>query len=325
MRKTFAVAVATFLCLVSPTAASPRITGAFIQLNASNSKAGQGYWNNQLSGMAKVGMDTAIIQYVAYDQFYHYPTEIGGMVPSKEDVIMQILNAAREQKIKVFLGMQLDGDFWKLKFDLEKRITLNIATMNELHARYGSHAALGGWYFPEEIDDETAGRVYADDLLEYIARLTARAREFTKLPVMISPYFSKDVDVAAYAKWWDEVVLPKTKVNIVAMQDGVGTHRISLSDLEPLYSALSPVMKRHGVEFWSNVEVFDQIAGWPVNDKPWAAQSAGFQRVLEQIKMTDTYTSKTILFEYTQYMDSGGAPGSGTLFEAYQLYIIDQN
>lgn len=325
MKNHFSAIISILFCLASPTAASPRITGSFIQLNATNSKAGQEYWNGQLSEMAKLGMDTVVVQYVAYDRFYHYPTKIEGMVPAKKDVIMEVLNAARSLKIKVFLGMQLDGDFWKQKFDLEKRIAMNIATMNELHARYGAHAGLGGWYFPEEIDDETAGREYADDLLEYLARLTARAREFTKLPVMISPFFSKEVNTAAYAKWWDEVALPKTKINIVAMQDGVGTHRVSLSDLEPVYSALSPVMKRHGVQFWSNAEIFDQTAGWPVNNEAWAAQPAAFQRVLEQIIITEPFTAKTISFEYTHYMDSGGSPRAIALFEAYQQYIIDRN
>ena len=298
-------------------AQTKRVTGAFVQLNAANGKAGQAYWNQQLAGMKKLGMDTAIIQYVAYDQFYHYPTKISGMVPAKDDVVMQILNAARSLKIKVFLGLQMDGDFWKQKFDLQKRISLNIATMNELHQRYGSHAGLGGWYIPEEIDNETAKQDYEEDLLEYLACLSARAREFPNLPVMISPFFSKDVNPQEYAKWWDEKAIPKIKVDIIALQDGVGTHRVSLSDLKPVYSTLSAVMKRHEVQFWANIEAFDQTAGWPVNDAPWAARPATFHRFNKQLKNTAPFTSKTILFEYTQYMAPEASPRAKLLFEAY--------
>ena len=292
------------------------VTGAFLQLNEANSKAGQAYWNRQMTGMRELGMDTAIIQYVAYDRFYHYPTKIEGMFPANEDVIMQILNAARDVKIKVFLGLQMDGLFWKQKFDLQKRISLNVATMNELHQRYGAHAGLGGWYIPEEIDNETAKREYADELLEYIAQLSARARELPKLPVMISPFFSKQGDPRKYAAWWDSKALPKIKVDIIALQDGVGTHRVSLRDLRPVYSALSVVMKRHQVQFWANIEAFDQTAGWPVNSDPWAAQPAAFRRFKWQLKLTEPFTSKTVLFEYTQYVSPEKSRRAKLLFDA---------
>ncbi len=321
MKKYFLAIFLTFF-FITPAVAQPRtVTGAFLQLNATNSKAGQAYWNRQIVGMKKLGMDTAIIQYVAYDRFYHYPTKIKGMVPAKDDVIMQILNAARERKLKIFLGLQMDGSFWKQKFDLQKRISLNIATMNELHQRYGSHAALGGWYIPEEIDNETASRDYEQELLDYLARLTARAREFPKLPVMISPFFSKNVTPHIYAKWWDEKVLPQIKIDIVALQDGVGTHRVSLSDIKPVYSELAPVMKRHGVQFWANIEAFDQTAGWPINDNPWAAKPVSFQRFIRQENITAPFTSKTILFEYTQYMDPVSSLRAKLLFNAYEQRV----
>ncbi len=316
-----------FFILVSFTTvgAQPRgVTGAFLQLNETNSKAGQIYWNRQLAGMKKLGMDTAILQYVAYDRYYHYPTKIEGMIPSRTDVVMQILNAARDLKIKVFLGLQMDGDFWKQKFDREKRIALNIATMNELHQRYGSHAALAGWYIPEEIDNETANQKYEEDLLEYLASLTRRARQLPKLPVMISPYFSKNVNPQQYAKWWDEKAIPKIKVDIVALQDGLGTHRISFDDLQPVYSALSDVMKRHQVQFWANIEAFDQTAGWPVNDAPWSARPATFYRLNKQLKQTAPFTSKTILFEYTQYMAPEKSSRAKILYRTYSRSIGKQ-
>ena len=313
-----------FSTVASAVAEEPRITGAFIQLNATNSKAGQRYWDEQLKGMSSLQMDTAIIQYVAYDRFYHYPTTISGMVPAKDDVVMQILNAARSVKIKVFLGLQLDGDFWKQKFDLQKRIDLNVATINELHQRYGSHAGLGGWYLPEEIDDETAGKPYADDLLEYLGRLTARTHELSERTVMISPFFSRDVDLLAYARWWDQQALPAINVNIVAMQDGVGTHRTSIRDLPIVFSALSPVMKRHDVQFWSNIEAFDQTAGWPVNNEPFASRPATFERMLRQVDATSPSTTKTILFEYTQNVDADTSPRASALFVAFQNSVQAQ-
>ncbi|MCF6314374.1 MAG: DUF4434 domain-containing protein, partial [Verrucomicrobiales bacterium] len=264
-----------------------------------------------------LGMDTVVVQYVAYDRFYHYPSSIKGVKPSPDDVIMKILNAARKFKLKVFLGLQMEGGFWKGEFDLEKRVGLNTATMNELHQRYGGHSGLGGWYLPEEIDDQTPGRAYADDLLDYLGRLSERAKELSKHPVLISPFFSKDVDIQAYAQWWHETALPKINVDIVAMQDGVGTHRVSLESLRAVYSRLAPIFRRHDVKFWSNVEVFDQIAGWPVNEQAWAARPAQHQRVGKQCESTAPFVSKIIVFEYSQYMDPASSPQAAKLYDSF--------
>lgn len=307
--------------MISPSIRAEKIsiTGTFIQLNASTGKKAQAYWNDQMKGMSALGMDTVVVQYVAYDRYYHYPSLIKGVNPSQDDVIMKILNAAREFKLKVFLGLQMDGDFWKQRFDLEKRVELNTATLNELHQRYGGHSGLGGWYLPEEIDDQTAERAYADDLLDYLGRLSKRAGELSKLPVLISPFFGKDVNIQTYSKWWDENALPKIKVDIVAMQDGVGTHRVSLENLSAVYSNLAPIFNKNGVRFWSNVEVFDQKAGWPVNDKAWSARPALHQRVKKQVEITGPFVSKVIVFEYSQYMDPRVSPESKALFDGFLL------
>ena len=295
---------------------APRVSGAFLQLNQSNAKAGQPYWDRQLSGMNELGMDTAIIQYVAYDQFCHYPTEVAGMVASDADVVMQILNAARDVEIKVFLGLQLDSGFWDQQFDLPARVQLNIAIMNELHQRYGGHVGLGGWYLPEEIDDLTSNQPYANDLIEYLGRLTTRASELSQLPVMISPFFSADVDASAYARWWDEKVLPRVNLTILALQDGVGTHRTKISGVARVYQTLAPVMDRHQAHFWANVEAFDQTSGWPVNQEPWSASSASVDQFKRQVLTTAPFTSKTILFEYTQYVSPDVSSRAAALFRA---------
>ncbi|MCF6311365.1 MAG: DUF4434 domain-containing protein [Verrucomicrobiales bacterium] len=84
------------ITLLSIKAEEISITGAFIQLNANNGGEGQAYWNDQMLRMRALGMDTVVVQYVAYDRFYHYPSSIKGVKPSPDDVIMKILNAARE-------------------------------------------------------------------------------------------------------------------------------------------------------------------------------------------------------------------------------------
>ena len=58
--------------------ALPLATGAFVQLNYSLAAKSSTWWNTELSAMRSIGIDTVIVQYVAYNQAYFYPTGVAG-------------------------------------------------------------------------------------------------------------------------------------------------------------------------------------------------------------------------------------------------------
>jgi hypothetical protein len=299
------------------------VTGAFIQLASSSAGKGSPWWNDQLAAMRAIGFDTLIVQYVAHDRRSYYPSRIEGIQPSEEDTIQFILDAASEAEVKVFLGLPLDGSFWTGKFDVSARLRCNQATLRELHQRYGVHPALGGWYLPEELSDLTAKRAHVDELLDYLGELTSQAHSLSKLPVMISPYFGQKPDAEAYAVWWDQVALPALGVDIVALQDGVGTRRTTIAQSRPPFAALAPVMKRHGVAFWANNESFYQTAGWPVDEDEsgFRAEPTDFDRFLRQVRSTAPFVEKIITFEFTTYMNPATPGGSRQLYRAYKNYF----
>jgi len=300
---------------------NPLVTGAFVQLTQASASAEKTWWQDQLAAMKAVGMDTLVIQYVGYGDQYFYPTQVHGAVPIQTDPLEYILAAADDTHIQVFMGLWLNDAFWNDKFDGDANLARNIATLRELYSRYRSHPSLAGWYIPEEISDHTQRKPQlAEALLEYMGRISTLAHETTHLPVMISPYFGQRPDAETYADWWDQTALPRMNIDILALQDGVGTHRTTIAESRPVYQALMPVLQRHGVAFWANNESFDQTHGWPVDEDGWAAQPVGFDSFIDQVHSTAPFVKKIITFEFTNYMTPLVEGRSQELYEAYHAY-----
>jgi len=301
----------------------PLATGAFIQVNGSLASQSPMWWQAELGAMKTVGMDTVVVNYVAYDNFYFYPTSVSGGQPFVIDSIENIMDAADHHGMSVFLGLHLEPEqFSSATFNLPANLAQGQAELTELWSRYGSHASLAGWYMPQEFSDYMA--LYQpqlrDDIISYTRAVTDQADVSTGLPMMISPYFGQNPNAAAYANWWSTTGLPETGVDIVAMQDGVGTHRTTIAQSRTVFEALQPVMAAHGVQFWANNESFNQIHGWPVDNQPWAAQPVGIDTFVAQIQSTNSLVQKSITFEFSHYMSPQGSAAMNALYRDYRDY-----
>ncbi len=274
--------------------------------------------------MSAVGMDSLVIQYVAYGNTYYYPTSVPGGTPYGTDSIERILTAADASDVDVFLGVHFDSTpDSNNSFDLAANLAQGEATLNELQTRYASHASLAGWYMPQEISDYIVfyEPQLRDDLVSYTSSLKGVTSGLAgDLPMMISPYFGQNPNAGAYAAWWDETGLPQMGVDIVALQDGVGTHRTTIAESRPVFEALQPVLANHNVAFWANNESFDQTHGWPVDDQPWASVSTDIETFKQQIQSTTPLVDKSITFEFSSYMSPQGSAASGQLYQDYQDY-----
>jgi len=240
---------------------------------------------------------------------------------SVSDTLGELLKAADALDMKVFLGLSLNPSYWSGEFDPKEQTNNNQRILTELFSLYASHESLAGWYLPEEIDDRnflTQSR--KDGIRTYLKSMATYAKFLTKKPVMISPYFGISPNGEAYAEWWD-YVLTEAKVDIIAMQDGVGTRRTTVAESAGVIEALKPVMEKHGVEFWVNVEVFNQIHGWPVDTGSWQAVPADIDRVIDQLKMQSPFTEKVIIFDFPHYMTPRLVGKAEELYEAYKEYI----
>ncbi len=299
-----------------------QVTGCFIQLSGLNATKSAAWWQGQFQAMQEIGFDTVVVQYVAYDKIYFYPTKIPEQNPSEIDAIQFILDAAEKNSIEVFVGLQLEGSFWGNKFDLAARKSQNEATLFELIDRYGKHPAVCGWYLPEELSNHTRHAGYVDELLGYLGDMARLARKKTGKPVMMSPYFGIDPEAEAFAAWWDEVALPAICIDILALQDGVGTRRTTIAESRPPFETLAPVMKRHGVAFWANNESFWQTAGWPLDEDEdkFESEPTNFDHFMCQVKSTAPLVEKSITFEFTVNMNPTLPGKSAQLYQSYKDY-----
>ena len=319
--------VATLGLLISASCASvsaataPAVTGAFVQFNGSAHS--QNWWDTELGAMHDIGMDTLVLQYVGYGNSYYYPTSVPGVSGSGTDTVGRILQAADTLGMDVYVGLQLNTG----SFDLNQNLARGAATLSELNTQYGSHASLAGWYVPQELSDQIIFNDPAlrDDLVSYIGQISQQAHSTTGLPVMISPYFGQTPDASAYANWWDTTGLASTGVDVFALQDGVGTHRTSIAESQPVFQAFGPVMQSHGVSFWANNESFNQTHGWPVDEQPWAAEPTDINTFTAQVQSTAPYVDKAITFEFSSYMSPQASAAADALYQDYASYLDTAN
>ena len=265
-------------------------------------------------------MDTVVVQYVGYGSSYYYPSSIPGIHGTGTDSILRLLQAADGLGMDVYLGLQLNtGDFDPHAEPLTRRPP----TLTELESRYGSHASLTGWYVPQELSDQIVFNdpTLRDNLVNYVGQISTQAHTDTQRPVMISPYFGQTPDVAAYADWWDTTGFPGMGGDILAMQDGVGTHRTTIAESLPVYQALAPVAQSHNVAFWANNESFNQTHGWPVDEQAWASEPTDIATFTAQIASTSPYVDKSITFEFSHYMSPQAGAEADVLYQDYAAYL----
>ncbi|HEX7004579.1 MAG TPA: DUF4434 domain-containing protein [Trueperaceae bacterium] len=239
------------------------------------------------------------------------------------DPLGDLLAAAETLDMKVWLGLSLDPTYWQGVFDPLASAETNIELMKELESRYGSSPALAGYYLPEEIDDRSFIEAKAHAaMVEYLASMAEAGHEIDR-PVMVAPYFGMNPNADAYADWWDET-LAAAPIDVIAMQDGVGTKRTTVEEGVPVYRALKEVTDRHDVALWSDLEVFEQVHGWPVDGLAWQAQSANINTVIEQLELEAPYVDKFVVFDFSHYMSPRLGGEALELYQGYQEYLEDR-
>ncbi len=237
------------------------------------------------------------------------------------DPIGELLAAAEGAGFRVWLGLALDPAYWEGKFDPNASSASNTALMLELERLYGASPALVGYYLPEEIDDRSFVTPVAHAAMTtYLAAMADAAHAQVGRPVMVAPYFGMRPDGEAYAAWWD-ATLAQADLDVIAMQDGVGTRRTTVEEGVPVYRALKAVTDAHGVALWSDLEVFEQTHGWPVDDLAWQATSARIATVRSQLELEAPYVAKFVAFAFPNHMSPRAGGAAAQLYQDYLEYL----
>ncbi len=236
------------------------------------------------------------------------------------DPLGDIMAAAEQVGFDVWLGLSLDPAYWQGSFDAAASAASNTELMLLLEERYGASPALAGYYLPEEIDDRSfvAPEAHAA-MTDYLSAMADAAHAIER-PVMVAPYFGMNPDAEAYAAWWD-TTLASADIDVIALQDGVGTRRTTAAQGVPVFAALKAVTDRHGVALWSDLEVFEQTHGWPVDDLAWQSQPASIDTLTEQLELEAPYVDKFVAFDFTHYMSPRLGGQAAQLYDAYAAYL----
>ena len=144
-------------------------------------------------------------------------------------------------------------------------------------------AACAGWYLPGEIDDETwqsPARTRA--LADHLAGRRPPCARWPRASGGGGPFFTGRLDPEAHARWWGELMAGRP-FDVLALQDGVGTGRVTPARAAAYLRALAPVAAAAGVRLWTVVELFRQLHGAPHDDRPFSAESASFATVRQSL------------------------------------------
>ena len=313
-----------------------KIEGSFIQPFARVNKQktqldwDASQWVKELGYMKAIGMDLIIIQFAAYERQAYFPSKLFPQA-GKQDQLENILSQAQVLGMKVMVGLCLDNEWWKgvdSKDYFFKELDINKKMADELWEKYGHYTSFWGWYIPHEIDDMGAR---PEHIREMIAGLLLDMGNHLRTlspgkPVGIAPYYGMHMTPAEFEEWWYKT-LNTAKMDIMMLQDGVGCHRPDIEkDITPYYAAMQKACQRTGTEFWSDLEVFDQVCCPPIDDTPlelWEANPASIERIKRQIELEAPYLSKIVCFAFTHYMSPQVSVKEEKLYRDYQAYLLD--
>lgn len=296
---------------VYPARTCPRgFDASFVQLGRRELAFDEAAWRRALSLLRAVGVDLVIVQFTG-DQDGAFDGR-GGHAP-----VRALLAAAAGMHMKVFLGLDRDPTWPDPAAATRPAPPLgDRARIRALAALCAGSAACAGWYLPQEIDDATwTGREAV--LRAHLVRTAAALRRVAPgRPIAIAPFFAGSPDPAAHARFWD-ALLAERSVDIVALQDGIGSGRATAEIAAGYLDALRPVVAARGVELWSVVELFRQEHGPPVDARPFAAVPMHPATLRASLAAERPLARRIVAFSVLDYMDPARGGAARRLYDDY--------
>jgi len=295
------------------TAAAPRLSGGFIQLQVWMMKLTPDQWNRELDAMHAAGLDTIIIQYLEYNRQSFIPTEEKATDPTRE-----ILRFADDHGMRVFLGTKADDGWWDWDADfLVKALADRKRLIRMIHSRYAAHRSFAGWYLAEEVSGSLSpARVRL--LRDYFRSQSDTCKALRNQPVAFAPYFSELTSLDSVRTIHQEL-LDGAGIDVVMLQDGVGARGWD-RDLEehivPFFRMFREVCNRRGVALWSDLECFQSRA--PERQSGFVPTTP--TRLIRQLQAVAPHVERIVTFDFFHYMSPYRGEPQRKLYEGYRRY-----
>jgi len=292
------------------------ITGTFLDglpADIPSQNWSRGDWSQQFDVFKDMGMDTVILIRVGWRYMSMYNSKVmRAAIVEDEDLVAAFLDESARVGIRLYMGLFDTEEHWA-RLDNEREAAVNLDLIDELLERYGRHPAFFGWYLSHEPPLSHSPWDLWNPLIRKMRRLTPDK------PILLSPRYegrkwTPDFvrTPEAYAQVFDDV-LGKVcdRIDAAAFMDG----HVEFTELDGYMAAMKPVLDKHGIEYWSNVETFDR-------DMPFRFPPLAWSKLKKKIEIARKYTRKLITFEAPHFLSPYSMWDSGRrLFDRYMEYL----
>lgn len=264
-------------------------------------------WQEEFKNLQEAGMDLLIFMHTVHTSKEGkttavYPSAIEGVESQSEDLLENCLRNARQAGFKIFVGLNFDDRWWDLSFTPEwiyDQMLLGNTVAEELIQRYKKRypETMYGWYWVWEVEhSHCSTQPYMEGLVQALnINLDYLHLHAEDMPVLLSPFMNQTTSTPEEcARVWGYVLSNAhfKDGDIFAPQDCVGAGWLTIEVVEEWFKALAEVIPTTPkIEFWGNVELFDQ--------RFWTVAPVG--RLKRQVELLTPYVSNFISFAYSHY------------------------
>jgi len=279
----------------------PALRGSFLQPALGDAWTLK-QWRDEFQYMKDARLDQMVLQWTADSKAKTtiYPSGVAGYTQNTQhDVVDRALDAADASGAQVYLGLQINDDWWT-KYLSDKTWLNNEAKVanvlaDDLWRRYRHHESLTGWYLAFEVDNVASTSAEWDNLVAFYRAVGNHLHELTPgKPILISPFFNTEAELSP-SQWqtmW-EYVLKRSPIDILALQDGVGAGHATKAQLPEWFSAVRNAIQnsRPRMQFWVDTETFT------ADSEPRAIHS-----IVNDMRAVQPYVSSYLSFSFNHYM-----------------------
>jgi tetratricopeptide (TPR) repeat protein len=306
-----------------------RLEGTFLQLLRRHGEWHPQDWANLFRYFKELQLSYVIIQWTVYDGVAFYPTTADHQVPNAP--LDTILRLADEAGIRVYVGLVAESQYWahirqplpQVEKYLRRLRSHAVSVARQLLPIVARHPSFQGWYISEEIDDTTWRTLdFRAVLSAHLHRLSTHLHDLTPTKsVALSGFANGRLDPQAFENFWSGL-LQDAAIDVVLFQDGIGVRKLELPELSSYLMAIRNATQAHHRELKVILEIFDQVAGPPLDNHPFRAIPAGLERIRRQIELSAAYASSLVAFSIPEYMTPLGGAAAEGLFDQYRAWFV---
>ncbi|SEG21579.1 protein of unknown function [Nitrosomonas ureae] len=234
--------------------------------------------------------------------------------------------------MKVNIGLVHDYEYWNqitknsnhIKTYLDNLLSRSKLAADQITSIAINYKSFNGWYITEEVDDINWKDDYKKELLfSYLERLGDSLEKLTPgYQIAISGFCNGQIEINEFNKFWNQL-LKRTKINLVLFQDGIGTNKLTFSNLPDYLAAFKKAAIDNQRELGVIVEIFRQTDGYPINKKTFRAVPANLYRINRQRQLASKFSPNIIAFSIPDYMMPIAGNAGKFLYNRYLENIKD--